>query len=180
MQGHQLGAVRKGRLHLDLVEKLGDAVHDIGAVQHGVSWLSSPNTALWALTFINIWCGYPFFMISLLAALQGISADLYEAASVDGASRWRQLWHIAVPALRPVIYFVLTISLITSMQLFIQPFIMTNGGPLNSTISVVQLLYRHAFVDLQFGYGSAIATFLLVLLVILALVNKRVHDLVVR
>jgi ABC-type sugar transport system permease subunit len=66
------------------------------------------------------------------------------------------------------------------MQLFTQPFIMTNGGPLNATLSIVQLLYRHAFVQLEFGYGSAIATVLLVLLVGLALINKRVHDLVVQ
>jgi ABC-type sugar transport system permease subunit len=105
---------------------------------------------------------------------------LYEAAAVDGATRVRQLWHIAVPALRPVIYFVVTISIITSMQLFIQPFIMTNGGPLNATLSIVQLLYRHAFVQLEFGFGSAIATFLLVLLVLVALINKRVHDLIVQ
>src|SRR6266542_1027396 len=128
--------------------------------------------------FLPVVCSW--VVVSLLWSMLFAPQGLYEAASVDGATRWRQLWHIAVPALRPVIYFVLTISLITSMQLFIQPFIMTNGGPLNSTISMVQLLYRHAFVELQFGYGSAIATFLLVLLVALALINKRVHDLVVR
>ncbi|MBV9545771.1 MAG: sugar ABC transporter permease, partial [Chloroflexi bacterium] len=113
-------------------------------------------------------------------ALQGVPQELYEAASMDGASRWRQIWHVAIPAVRPVIYFVITITIIRSMQLFEQPFIMTNGGPLNATLSLVQLLYRHAFVNLEFGYGSAIATFLLVLLVILSFVNKRVHDLVVQ
>ncbi len=143
-------------------------------------FFSNGGQAMWILIATTVWRNLGYYMVIYLAALQGVPQDLYEAASVDGATRWRQLWHIAVPALRPVIYFVLTISLITSMQLFIQPFIMTNGGPLNSTISMVQLLYRHAFVELQFGYGSAIATFLLVLLVALALINKRVHDLVVR
>jgi ABC-type sugar transport system permease subunit len=119
-------------------------------------------------------------MVIYLAALQGVPQELYEAASMDGATKLRQIWHVAIPALRPVIYFVLTITIIRSMQVFEQPFIMTNGGPLNATLSVVQLLYRHAFVNLEFGYGSAIATFLLVLLVALALINKRVHDLVVQ
>jgi ABC-type sugar transport system permease subunit len=143
-------------------------------------FFSNGSQAMWILIATTVWRNLGYYMVIYLAALQGVPQDLYEAASVDGATRWRQIWHIAVPALRPVIYFVLTISLITSMQLFIQPYIMTNGGPLNATISLVQLLYRHAFVELQFGYGSAIATFLLVLLVLLALVNKRVHDLVVR
>jgi ABC-type sugar transport system permease subunit len=143
-------------------------------------FFSNGGQAMWILIATTVWRNLGYYMVVYLAALQGVPQDLYEAASVDGATRFRQLWHIAIPALRPVIYFVLTISLITSMQLFIQPFIMTQGGPLNSTISMVQLLYRHAFVELQFGYGSAIATFLLVLLVVLALINKRVHDLVVK
>ena len=143
-------------------------------------FFSNPGQAMWILIATTVWRNLGYYMVIYLAALQGVPQDLYDAASVDGATRWRQLWHVAVPMVRPVIYFVLTISIITSMQLFIQPFIMTNGGPLNATISVVQLLYRHAFVQLEFGYGSAIATFLLVLLVAVALVNKRVHDLVVR
>jgi ABC-type sugar transport system permease subunit len=142
-------------------------------------FLSNGGQAMWIIIAASVWRNLGYYMVIYLAALQGVPQDLYDAASVDGANRWRQLWHVAVPALRPVIYFVLTISLITSMQLFTQPFIMTNGGPLNATISVVQLLYRHAFVQLEFGYGSAIATFLLVLLVALALINKRVHDLIV-
>jgi len=143
-------------------------------------FFSNGGQAMWIIIALSIWKNLGYYMVIYLAALQGVPQDLYEAAAVDGATRLRQLWHIAVPALRPVIYFVVTISIITSMQLFTQPFIMTNGGPLNATISVVQLLYRHAFVQLEFGYGSAIATFLLVLLVVLALVNKRVHDLIVQ
>lgn len=159
-----------------------------GIVNGALNWagllqqpfLSDPSQAMWIIIALSIWKNLGYYMVIYLAALQGVPQDLYEAASVDGATRVRQLWHIAVPALRPVIYFVLTISIITSMQLFTQPFIMTNGGPLNATLSVVQLLYRHAFVQLEFGYGSAIATVLLVLLVALSLINKRVHDLVVQ
>jgi ABC-type sugar transport system permease subunit len=143
-------------------------------------FLSNGGQAMWIIIAVSIWKNLGYYMVIYLAALQGVPQDLYEAASVDGATRVRQLWHIAVPALRPVIYFVVTISIITSMQLFIQPFIMTNGGPLNATLSIVQLLYRHAFVQLEFGFGSAIATFLLVLLVLVALINKRVHDLIVQ
>jgi len=143
-------------------------------------FFSDPNQAMWIIIAVSIWRNLGYYMVIYLAALQNVPQELYEAASMDGATKWRQIWHVAIPALRPVIYFVITITIIRSMQLFEQPFIMTNGGPLNATLSIVQLLYRHAFVNLEFGYGSAIATFLLALLVILSLVNKRIHDLVVQ
>jgi ABC-type sugar transport system permease subunit len=143
-------------------------------------FFSDPTQAMGIIIAVTIWRNLGYYMIIYLAALQGVPQELYEAASIDGATKWRQIWHVAIPALRPVIYFVITITIIRSMQLFEQPFIMTNGGPLNATLSIVQLLYRHAFVNLEFGYGSAIATFLLVLLVALAMINKRVHDLVVQ
>lgn len=142
-------------------------------------FLTDGTQAMWIIITMSVWKNLGYYMVIYLAALQGVSQELYDAAAVDGATRWRQIWHIAIPAVRPVIYFVVTISTITSMQLFTQSFIMTDGGPLNATLSVVQLLYRHAFVLLEFGYGSAIATFLLVVLVALSLINKRVHDWIV-
>lgn len=142
-------------------------------------FLTDGTQAMWIIISMSVWKNLGYYMVIYLAALQGVSQELYDAAAVDGAGRWKQLWHIAVPALRPVIYFVVTISTITSMQVFTQAFIMTDGGPLNATLTLVQLLYRHAFVNLEFGYGSAIATFLLVVLVALSLINKRVHDWIV-
>jgi len=142
-------------------------------------FLTDSTQAMWIIISMSVWKNLGYYMVIYLAALQGVSQELYDAAAVDGAGRAKQLWHIAIPAVRPVIYFVVTISTITSMQLFTQSFIMTDGGPLNATLSVVQLLYRHAFVNLEFGYGSAIATFLLVVLVALSLINKRVHDWIV-
>jgi ABC-type sugar transport system permease subunit len=143
-------------------------------------FFSDPGQAMWIIIAVGIWRNLGYYMVIYLAALQGVPQELYEAAAIDGATKLRQIWHVAIPALRPVIYFVITVTIIRSFQLFEQPFIMTNGGPLNATLSIVQLLYRHAFTNLEFGYGSAIATFLLVLLVALALVNKRVHDLVIQ
>jgi len=143
-------------------------------------FFSDATQAKWIIIAVSVWKNLGYYMVIYLAALQGVPQELYDAAAVDGATKWRQTWHVAIPALRPVIYFVVTIATIRSMQLFEQPFIMTNGGPLNATLSIVQLLYRHAFVNLEFGYGSAIATFLLVVLVAVALVNRRVHDLIVQ
>jgi ABC-type sugar transport system permease subunit len=143
-------------------------------------FLSNAGQAMGIIIAVSIWKNLGYYMVIYLAALQGVPQELYEAASVDGANKLRQTWHIAIPALRPVIYFVFTITIIRSMQVFEQSFIITNGGPLNATLSIVQLLYRHAFVNLEFGYGSAIATFLLVVLVALALLNRRVHDFLVQ
>ena len=135
-------------------------------------FLASPVQAMWVIIALSVWKNVGYFMVIFLAGLQGVPQELYEAAALDGASRLRQMWHVAIPSLRPVIYFVITISMITSAQLFVQPFIMTNGGPLDSTLSVVQLLYRKSFNDLEFGYGSAMGTVLLVILVGLSLANR--------
>jgi ABC-type sugar transport system permease subunit len=138
-------------------------------------FLASPVQAMWIIIALSVWKNVGYFMVIFLAALQGVPQELYEAAALDGANRLRQMWHVAIPSLRPVIYFVVSISMITSSQLFVQPFIMTNGGPLDSTLSVVQLLYRKSFNDLEFGYGSAMGTVLLVILVGLSLVNRKAN-----
>jgi len=125
---------------------------------------------------VGIWKDLGYYMIIYLAALQAVPHELVEASAIDGANRWRSLWHVTLPNLRPVIYFVASIATINAMQLFTQSYIMTNGGPLNATLSVVQLLYRAAFVNLEFGYGAAIGTALLVLLIGLSFLNKKISD----
>ena len=143
-------------------------------------FLGDATQAMWIIIALSVWKNMGYYMVIFLAALQGVAPELYEAAALDGATRLRQMWHVALPALRPVIYFVVSISMINGMQLFTQSFIMTNGGPLDATLSVVQLLYRRAFVDLQFGYGSAIGTVLMIILVILSYANRRVNDWITR
>lgn len=149
-------------------------LQDVGLAQQ--PFLANGMQAKWVIIASGVWKDTGYYMIIYLAALQGVSTDLVEAAAIDGADGWRSIWHVTIPSLRPVIFFVVTIATIYSMQLFIQPYIMTQGGPLNATLSVVQLLYRTAFVQLDFGYGSAIATILFVILVFLSLLNKRVND----
>jgi ABC-type sugar transport system permease subunit len=138
-------------------------------------FLASPTQAMWIIIGLSVWKEVGYFMVIFLAALQGVPQELYEAAALDGANRTRQMWHVAIPSLRPVIYFVVTIGMITSAQFFVQPFIMTNGGPLDSTLSVVQLLYRTSFNNLEFGYGSAMGTVLLVILVGLSIANRKAN-----
>ena len=125
---------------------------------------------------VGVWKDLGYYMIIYLAALQAVPRELVEASAIDGASRWRSILHVTIPSLRPVTYFVASIATINAMQLFTQSYVMTQGGPLNATLSVVQLLYRDAFAQLDFGYGSAIGTVLLVLLIGLSIFYKWIND----
>jgi ABC-type sugar transport system permease subunit len=141
---------------------------------------ASGSQAMGLIVAVSLWKDLGYFMIIYLAGLQSVPRELQEAAAIDGAGRLRSIRHVTIPWLRPVIYFVASIATINAMQLFTQPYVMTNGGPLNATLPLVQLLYRHAFEQLEFGYGSAIGTILLIILVVLSLLNKKLSDLVAR
>jgi multiple sugar transport system permease protein len=141
--------------------------------QHAVNWLSNPNTALWALTFINIWSGYPFFMISLLAGLQGISSDLYEAAAVDGASAFQQFRNVTIPQLRPVLISMAVLDLIWTSQQFALIWMTTGGGPLNVTEMLSTYTYKQAFSSYEFATASASAVIVLLLTMLLAVFYVR-------
>lgn len=143
-------------------------------------FFASGTQAMWVIIAAGIWKDTGYYMIIYLAALQGVPQDLVEAAAIDGAGRWGTTWHVTLPHVRPVIYFVVSITVIYSMQLFTQPFIMTQGGPLNATLSLVLEIYQEAFQRLHFGYGSAIATVLLVILIILSLINRQINNRITR
>jgi fructooligosaccharide transport system permease protein len=143
-------------------------------------FFGSGSQAMGIIITVTVWKDLGYFMIIYLAGLQSVPQELQEAAAIDGAGRLRSIRYVTIPSLRPVIYFVASIATINAMQLFTQPYIMTNGGPLNATLPLVQLLYRYSFEQLQFGYGSAIGTILLVILVVLSLLNKKMSDLVAR
>ena len=129
------------------------------------SWLSNPNYSLWTLIILSIWqFGSP--MIIFLAGLRQIPQDMYEAASLDGASRWRQFWKITLPLLTPVVFFNLVIQTIDAFKSFTPAFIISagTGGPINSTLFYTLYLYNEAFSFFRMGYASALAWFLLALI----------------
>jgi len=161
------------RLMLDPSGVVNYVLTTVGALQQGVNWLSDPNTALWALTFINIWSGYPFFMISLLAGLQGISSDLYEAAAVDGASAIQQFRHVTIPQLRPVLISMAVLDLIWTSQQFALIWLTTGGGPLNVTEMLSTFTYKQAFSNYEFATASAAAVIVLLITMILAFFYVR-------
>jgi multiple sugar transport system permease protein len=112
-------------------------------------------------------------MVVFLAALQGINPALYEAARVDGATPWQLFWRITLPLLRPAILFLAVITSAGYLQLFEEPFVMTGGGPLNSTLSVSMYVYQQGFKFLNLGYASAIAYALFLAIVFLTVVQFR-------
>ncbi|KKB76108.1 ABC transporter permease [Devosia limi DSM 17137] len=128
----------------------------------GPSWISNPNTSLWTLIFLSIWqFGSP--MIIFLAGLRQIPQDMYEAASLDGAGRWRQFWKITLPLLTPVVFFNAIIQTIEAFKSFTPAFIISGGtgNPINSTLFYTLYLYQEAFGYFRMGYASALAWVLL-------------------
>lgn len=132
-------------------------MQNAGLVDDKVEWLASTATALYAVTFINIWSGYPFYMMSLLAGLQGIPRDLYEAAVVDGASGWQRFIHVTLPQLRPIIVSIAMLDVIFTTQQFALIWMTTGGGPINVTEMLSTFTYKLAFSKYDFATASASA-----------------------
>jgi multiple sugar transport system permease protein len=129
----------------------------------GPNWLADPNTALFSMVIMSCWA-FGSAMVIFLAGLKGIPKELYEASSVDGASPVRQFFSITLPLLSPVIFFNIVMTLIDGFQVFTQAFIMTSGGPLNSTRFYVLYLYQNGFQYFRMGYASAMAWILFIII----------------
>ncbi len=138
-----------------------------------VEWLASPQLALGTVTFINIWAGYPFFMVSLLAGLQGIPQDLHEAATVDGASNVQRFWNITIPQLRPIIVSLLLLDLIWTSQQFALIWLTTGGGPIDVTEMLSTYTYKLAFANYDFSLAATSAVLVLLMSMVLAVLYVR-------
>jgi multiple sugar transport system permease protein len=121
------------------------------------AWLLDPRTALPAIMAMDVWSASGYYMIIFLAGLEAIPRELYDAARLEGASRWTQLRRITLPLLKPTLLFVLVVNTVRSLQIFAEVFVMTRGGPLHSTTTVVYYLYEEAFYRFNLGYASAVA-----------------------
>jgi multiple sugar transport system permease protein len=138
-------------------------------------FVHNPSWALWTLVLLAVWqFGAP--MVIFLAGLKQIPAELYDAASVDGAGWWRRFWSITVPMLSPVILFNLVMGIIFSFQVFTNAFLMTQGGPANTTLFTVLYLYQIAFEQFKIGYASAIAWVLFLVILVFTLIQWKVAD----
>ncbi|WP_242511281.1 carbohydrate ABC transporter permease [Pengzhenrongella frigida] len=139
----------------------------------GQAWLADPDWALWGVILVGVWQGIGIKMLIYIAALQNIDESLYEAASIDGASAVRKFFSITLPMLKPATFFVFVISIIGAFQVFDQVYVLTDGGPANSTTMMTYEVYRSAFQNFRMGMASAQSVLLFAFLLVVTLVSRR-------
>ncbi|TPG39808.1 sugar ABC transporter permease [Sphingomonas koreensis] len=147
----------------------------LGGVGLGpVDWLGDPHSAMPAIVVFAVWKNFGYNMIILLAGLQTIPDDLYEAARIDGAGPWAQFRHVTLPALAPVLLVVSILTMAAYFQLFAEPYVMTQGGPVQSTTSILYLMFTQGFQFWNLGYATAVAFVLFAILFAVTLLQLRV------
>lgn len=138
-------------------------------VNFNKSWTADSGMAIWSIILVSVWRNMGYYMVIYLAALQGVPVDLYEAATMDGASKWRQFTNVTLPQLRPTTFFASTMMIISCFKIYDVVAIMTEGGPGRSTKMLVTYIYDEAFSNFNYGIASAIAMVLLVIVLIFTL-----------
>lgn len=139
-----------------------------------IDWLGSPTASLPAILIFVAWKSFGYSMIIFLAALQTVPAELHEAARIDGAGAWRRFWHVTLPAIAPTLLLVSVLAVAAFFQLFAEPYVMTQGGPAQSTVTVLYLMYEEGFKWWNLGSGAAVAFILFVLILIVTLVQLAI------
>jgi ABC-type sugar transport system permease subunit len=142
----------------------------------GVRWLSDPHVAMPAIAGMVAWKNVGLYVLFFLSGLLGVPAQLYEAAQLEGASPWSEFWLVTVPMVRPAMFLVVVLSTIAGFNLFIEPYVMTGGGPLDATLSVVLYMYKHAFSFLDMGYAATIGVALAAIMIAVVAIERRWLD----
>ena len=155
---------------LNLQGVLNLTLKDLGLITIPIPWLAQYGTAILSLIMVNAWRGFPFFGITLLAGMQAIPQELYEAAEVDGASVWQRFWHITVPSLRTVILVVTILSIIWTFNDFAIVWLLTGGGPGNATDVFATYTYKLGFRTSRLGYGETVSVILAPVLMIIIMI----------
>jgi multiple sugar transport system permease protein len=140
-----------------------------------VNWLGDPTWAMPAIIFMAVWKNFGYYMLIFIAGLQGIPRELYEAAEIDGANAWRRFISVTLPQLAPTMVFVGVVTMIGYFQLFAEPYVMTQGGPLKATTSLVLLMYEEGFRWWRMGFAAAIAFVLFIIILIWTLIQRRLE-----
>ncbi len=142
----------------------------------GIPWLTSPQIAIFSVMAVTIWKGLGYYMVIYLAGLQSIPHELYEAAAIDGSDGWRKHWDITIPLMRPYLLLVGVISAIAATKVFEEIYIMTQGGPRNSSKTVVYYLYERAFQDLDINYACTMGLILFLVILVLSIINLKISQ----
>ncbi len=143
---------------------------------NGPAWLYDPNWAMVAIVIMSVWAGFGTNMLIMLGGLQSIPRELYEAARIDGASRYQSLRHVTVPGLQRPIFLVTALLIIGALQVFDQAYILTQGGPGNATLTIVYYIYNDGFLDLHMGYASAMSVVLFLIILVISLANSKITN----
>ena len=156
--------------HIGLINQI------LGTIGIGpIGWLTNTSISKISLVILAVWRGIGINMLIFSAALQNIPESMYEAAELDGASLWNKIWYITLPQLKFSTFFVVVTTIIGWLQFFEEPFVMTEGGPLNSTMSVALFIYRNGFQLNQFGYAAAGSLLLFIVIIIATLIQMRIQ-----
>jgi putative chitobiose transport system permease protein len=152
---------------------LNQLLKQLGILASGIPWLTSPQFAIFSVMAVTVWKGLGYYMVIYLAGLQSISEELYEAAAIDGSDGMRKHWDITVPLMRPYLVLVGVISAISATKVFEEIYIMTQGGPRNSSKTIVYYLYEQAFRNLEMSYACTIGLVLFLVILILSILNLK-------
>lgn len=144
---------------------INDILLKLGLIKNYLPWLASTDTALLTVIITNIWRGFPFFAIMLLAGLQTIPQEIYEAALIDGAGKWQKFRYITLPMIKYAIFISTALRIIWTFNYVDIIYVMTGGGPNNSTQTLATWIWTNAYLGLDFGYASALALIMLVILI---------------
>lgn len=161
----QLIYAKEGGLLNQLIQTAG--------LPYKVDWLGDTRIALWSIVALRVWRATGYYAIIVLAGLQNIPKELYEVAAVDGATPWQSFHRITLPLLKPVMAFVVVTSSIWALQLFDEPWILTKGGPVNATLTMVIHLYQYSFQYGELGFGAAIAYVLTMIIAVFSFLQLR-------
>lgn len=142
----------------------------------GPSWLNNSSTAMYAIVIMSLWAGYAGNMMIFLAALKGVPVHYYESAVIDGANAWQRFIHITVPSIQKTTFFVSTMLIIGTFQVFDAAYLLTSGGPGNATITIVYYIYNKAFKDLKMGAASAMSLCLFAIIFVLSMINMKINQ----
>lgn len=142
---------------------------------NGPAWLYDSNWAMFAIVMMSVWMTFGTNMMIFLAGLQGIPANLYEASKIEGASKWKTFRYVTWPSLSRTTFLVTTMLIINAFQVFDQAYVLTKGGPGNSTITLVYYIYNEGFGGLKMGYASAISFVLFLIILVFSIINMRVN-----
>ena len=140
---------------------------------HKTGWLVNPDIAIYSIAIMATWKNVGLYVILFLVGLQTVPTQYYEAAKLEGANRWQQFYHITLPMINPTIFMVVILSTIGGFSLFIEPYIMTGGGPLNQTLSAVLYIYKQAFQYYNMGYSATLGFFYALMIMTVVILQKK-------